>query len=51
VHASLTATHKDPSVVARPQVFFGGALRPPEDEFASTDPGAVAALRLALTGK
>ncbi len=49
VHASLTAIRKDTSVRARPRVFFGGALRPPEDEFASTDLGAVAALRTALS--
>jgi copper homeostasis protein len=51
VHASLTATRKDLSVGARPQVFFGGALRPPEDEYTNTDSGAVAALRQALAAK
>jgi copper homeostasis protein len=48
VHASLSASRKDDSVSARPQVSFGGTLKPPEDEFPVTDPGAVARLRQAL---
>ncbi len=48
VHASLSAARKDASVAARPQVTFGGALKPPEDEFTATDCAAVVALRLAL---
>ena len=48
VHASLSAGRKDRSVAARPQVSFGGALKPPEDEFPATDPAAVAAMRQAL---
>jgi copper homeostasis protein len=45
VHASLSTVAKDQSVLARPQVFFGGALKPPEDEFPVTDTNAVAMLR------
>src|SRR5262245_27389881 len=33
VHASLSTTRQDQSVIARPQVSFGGTLKPPEDEF------------------
>jgi copper homeostasis protein len=49
IHASLTRTRADTSVGARPQVFFGGVLRPPEDEYSSTDPAAVSGLRESLT--
>jgi hypothetical protein len=35
-------------VLARPQVSFGGALKPPEDEFGVTDAGGVAELRRLL---
>jgi copper homeostasis protein len=48
VHASLSTASRDSSVAARPQVFFGGAIKPPEDEFSVTDAGAVAGLRRAL---
>ncbi|MDB6064747.1 MAG: hypothetical protein JWR26_955 [Pedosphaera sp.] len=48
VHASLSTTSKDESVLARPQVSFGGTLKPPEDSFPVTDPGAVAGLRRVL---
>ncbi len=48
VHASLSSTSKDRSVAARPQVAFGGTLKPPEDEFSMTDRAAVANLRQAL---
>ena len=48
VHASLSAGRKDRSGSARPQVSFGGTLKPPEDEFSVTDPAAVAALRQTL---
>ena len=48
VHASLSTTSKDGSVAARPQVSFGGNLKPPEDEFPVTDRAAVASLRQAL---
>ena len=37
VHASVSGTRKDASVAARPQVSFGGTLKPPEDEFGITD--------------
>ena len=45
VHASLGTRSKDYSVLARPQVSFGGTLKPPEDEFTVTDSTAVAQLR------
>jgi copper homeostasis protein len=48
VHASLSTTRPDNSVSARPQVSFGGTLKPPEDEFTVTDEKAVATLRQAL---
>ncbi len=48
VHASLSTGSKDHSVAARPQVSFGGTLKPPEDEFTVTDPGGVANLRRVL---
>lgn len=48
VHASMSTSRKDPSVLARPQVSFGGTLKPPEDEFPVTDPGGVAGLRRLL---
>lgn len=48
VHASLSTSRKDESVLARPQVSFGGTLKPPESEFTVTDPGGVAELRRLL---
>jgi copper homeostasis protein len=48
VHASLSMTVGDRSTVARPQVFFGGAVRPPEDEFTTTNFDAVREMRRAL---
>ncbi len=48
VHASLTTGNKDRSVAARPQVSFGGAIKPPEDEFTVTNHSAVRALRKTL---
>lgn len=48
VHASLSAGIKDHSVAARPQVSFGGTLKPPEHEFTATDRAAVVAMRQAL---
>ena len=48
VHASLSTVGKDQSVAARPQVSFGGTLKPPEDEFTITDSRAVANLRKIL---
>ncbi len=48
VHASLSGASKDRSVMARPQVSFGGTLKPPEDEFTVTDANAVAAMRKLL---
>jgi copper homeostasis protein len=48
VHASLSTTKKDTSVSARPQVSFGGTLKPPEEGFPVTDGTAVANLRQAL---
>ena len=48
VHASLSTSRKDESVLARPQVSFGGTLKPPEDQFTVTDPEAVAGLRRLL---
>ncbi len=44
IHASLSGTRRDLSVRARPQVSFGGTLRPPEEEFTVTDKDAVEGL-------
>jgi copper homeostasis protein len=49
VHASLSTSRKDRSVAARPQVAFGGTLRPPEEAFPVTDRAAVVALRQTLS--
>jgi len=49
VHASLSTIREDHSVGARPQVSFGGTLKPPEDEFTVTDEKAVRAISTALT--
>ncbi|NOS71086.1 MAG: copper homeostasis protein CutC [Verrucomicrobia bacterium] len=48
VHAALSTVTKDRSGAARPQVFFGGTLKPPEDEFPVTESTAVATMRQAL---
>ena len=48
IHASLSTSRKDESVLARSQVSFGGTLKPPEDQFTVTDPGGVAGLRRML---
>jgi copper homeostasis protein len=48
VHASLSKTASDESVKARPQVSFGGTLKPPEDKISVTDVNAVASLRRTL---
>jgi copper homeostasis protein len=45
VHASLRARQEDRSVLARPQVSFGGAVRLPEVQYDRTSPQAVAELR------
>jgi copper homeostasis protein len=37
VHLTAWSTVKDSSTQARPEVTFGGALRPPEDQFEMTD--------------
>jgi copper homeostasis protein len=48
IHASLTTARKDASAAARPQVFFGGVLRPPEDEYNITNSAGVSGLRKAV---
>jgi copper homeostasis protein len=45
VHASLRVPREDRSVIARPQVSFGGALKIPEDHFEATSAEAVAEMR------
>lgn len=45
LHASLRGRRADVSVAARPQVSFGGAVRPPEDRFDATSAEAVVGLR------
>jgi copper homeostasis protein len=47
VHASVRAKWQESSVRARPQIRFGTVG--PEDEYARTDPDAVAALRAAVS--
>jgi copper homeostasis protein len=51
VHASLRMVRTDRSTLARPDVAFGGSLRPPEDRFESTSPAAVAELRARLESR
>jgi copper homeostasis protein len=45
VHASLSRASQDRSASGRPQVFFGGAVKPSEVEFTTTDAEAVRRLR------
>ena len=51
VHASVSTTRADASVSARPQVSFGGTLKPSETEFPVTEGNAVAKLRQAIVAK
>ncbi len=48
VHASLKTTRHEGSTASRPGLSFGGTLRPPEDRYETTDPTAVAMVRLRL---
>lgn len=48
IHASLSGSRKDESVLGRPQVSFGGSLKPPENEFTATDGKAVSGMRRLL---
>jgi copper homeostasis protein len=48
IHASLSTAGKDRSASGRPQVSFGGAVKPSEEEFTVTDAEAVRRLRRAL---
>ncbi len=50
VHASLRQSVPDRSTSHRPQVSFGGSLKPPEDRFDATSLQAVAELRKLLGG-
>ena len=45
IHASLKTSKRDGSTTARPNVSFGGTLKPAEDRYDTTDPTAVATLR------
>jgi hypothetical protein len=45
ISAPLRARQEDRSVLARPQVSFGGAVRQPEGMYDRTSPQAVAELR------
>ena len=49
VHASASNINRDSSTSARPQVSFGGTIRPSEGEFTVTDSDGVAKLRRALS--
>ncbi len=48
IHASLSGASRDVSASRRPQVAFGGTLKPSEVDFTSTDPAAVRRLRAML---
>ena len=50
VHLPVSRTLADLSTAARPHVFFGGALRPPEDQFDTTARDGVAAIKALLRG-
>jgi copper homeostasis protein len=45
VHASLSGSRRDPSTAANPELRFGAAALPPEDEVRITDPSRVAHMR------
>ncbi len=51
VHLTAFKTQSDPSTHAHPQVTFGGALYPPEDQFLMTDRGLVKQIFTSLTKK
>ncbi|MHB9023126.1 MAG: copper homeostasis protein CutC [Armatimonadota bacterium] len=48
VHLALFTQYRDNSTLARPHVFFGGSLRPPEDVIDVIDSSAVAGIRKIL---
>lgn len=48
VHASLSTTDQDRSATGRPQVAFGGAVKPSETEFSVTDAEAVRRIKAKL---
>lgn len=45
IHIASFVTRTDPSSGARPHVFFGSALRPPEDRYEMTDQGYIRKVR------
>lgn len=51
IHASLSTTREDRSVMARTQVSFGGTLKPPEESFPITSATAVTSMRTLLDGR
>ena len=48
IHLAFLKPCEDRSTLARPHVFFGGSLRPPEERFEMIDRSAVAAIRQGL---
>jgi copper homeostasis protein len=50
IHLTAWSTVKDPSTHARPEVTFGGALRPPEDLYDVTDARLVREIATKLRG-
>jgi len=44
VHASAGSRHTDTSCLGNPEIHFGGALYPPEDQYSVTDPAKVRGL-------
>lgn len=44
IHVALSKTCVDNSTAGNPEIFFGGALYPPEDRFAMADSGQISAL-------
>lgn len=48
IHASAGKKHTDPSCLANPEIHFGGALYPPEDQYSITDPSKVQGLLCGL---
>ncbi len=50
VHLTAWRSATDPSTHARPEVSFGGALRPAEDRYDVTDAATVQAIRRSLEG-
>ena len=50
VHVAVWSSRRDESTRARPEVYFGGSLYPPEDRYDITDRAAVADMARRIKG-